>query len=302
VSSNTLKRLYQGDATRLPAQGGAVAAKPGRAEGGAANLLSRLPEDVAAVVGKELTYLVRDPQYKAMAVQRLYSLMAIAIPIIVPSYRYGRHFSMHAYGGVAFIGVGSSLLLAMTPLAFNIFGSEGAAITVLFSLPTRRRSILIGKNLAHFVVMAILAVVGLGLVSVVTHRWSDLPLALLTVLISAPVLFAAGNLISVRLPQKMLMRGQRWQRGGLGGPGNGAGCLYNLAYMGAYLATIVTLIPVGAAVLVPEFLHAPFWLYLITIPLATLYAIALYLLILGTAEVWMSDREPEIAERIIPAD
>ena len=84
--------------------------------------------------------------------------------------------------------------------------------------------------------------------------------------------------------------------------GGNTGCLYALAYMVAYTATIITLIPVAVASLLPQIAQAPGWLYLITMPLAALYSITLYMLLLGTAESWLLSREPEIAARVVPDD
>ena len=302
IAATVLKKLYMGDAGRVPAV--RVQQRP-RSETRAsspAGVLAWLPQDVGAVAGKELTYLVRDPQYKALGVQLLYSMLALAVPLLLPSYRIGRQPLWTSFGNIALLGVDSALLLAVAPLVFNIFGGEGAAITVLFSLPTSRRSILIGKNISHFFVVTALGTIGLTVVCAFTHLWGGFPIALLTVILAAPVLLAAGNLISVRLPHRMLVRGQRWQRGGASTGDANAGCLYGLAYVAAYLVTVVTLIPVGVAAVLPELINAQSWLYLITLPLAALYSIALYVLLLGTAEAWLRDREPEIAARVIPPD
>lgn len=313
AASNTLKRLYIGDAGRMPgvlarsSNGSSSASAPslqtGRGFGKPwLSLLNAIPREVGAVTEKELVYLVRDPQYKAMAVQLLYTMMALAIPILLPSYQVGKSLPNTVFQGWALLGVGAALLLSMAPLVFNIFGGEGAAITVLFSLPTRRRNIFLGKNLAHLAVLALLGLVGMTVISAGLHQWAAMPLALLTVIIAAPVLMAAGNLISVRLPHRMLVRGHRWQKGGASMSGGNAGCLYALAYMAAYTATIITLIPVAAAALLPQIAQAPSWLYLITMPLAALYSITLYMLLLGTAESWLLSREPEIAARVVPDD
>ena len=128
-----------------------------------------------------------------------------------------------------------TLLLALLPLLFNLWGGEGAAITVLFSFPTRRRALLLGKNIAHAAVLLALNVAGLTLVAALTGRWRLWPLALVWTSLAAPVLLAAGNLVSIRFPHRMLVRGQRWARGGVASAGGeGAGCAFAFLYLLAY--------------------------------------------------------------------
>jgi len=302
IASTILKKLYMGDAGHLPAARAPQRSKVETKTQAPSRVPGWLPQEIAAVVGKELTYLVRDPQYKALAVQLLYSMLALAVPLLLPSSQMSTGLPWGSLGNFALLGVDSALLLAVAPLIFNIFGGEGAAITVLFSLPTSRRSILIGKNISHFLVLMVLAVIGLGVVCSFTHLWGGLPIALLTIILAAPVLLAGGNLISVRLPHRMMVRGQRWQRGGASTGDTNMGCLYGLAYAAAYAVTVITLLPVGIAAILPELINAQSWLYLITLPLAALYSIALYVLLLGTAETWLRNREPEIAARVMPPD
>ena len=193
--------------------------------------------------------------------------------------------------------------VALIPLLFNIFGGEGAAITVLFSFPTRRRAILLGKNLAHVPVLLIVNFVGLTLAAALTPPWSAFPLALIWTLLAAPVLLAAGNLVSIRFPHRMLVRGQRWSRGGVAhAGGEGSGCAYGLLYLLAYGGAFAALLPALAAVLVPRiFGLSPLW-YGLSLPSAFAYAITLYVILLGQSERWLLTREPEIAERILPPE
>ena len=118
-------------------------------------------------------------------------------------------------GDKLLLGVSGVLLLSLVPLLFNIWAGEGAAITLLFSLPTPRRALLLGKNVAHGTLL--LGVCGVGLVAAaaLSGHWEALPAAGAWVVLAAPLLLAAGNLVSIRFPHRMLVRGQRWQRGGV---------------------------------------------------------------------------------------
>lgn len=262
-----------------------------------------LPPAARAVMGKEWTYLQREPQYKAMAVNIAYTLAAIGLPFLLPlSGRAGGFGRMSFLGEWLLYGIAGTLLLSLLPLLFNIFGGEGAAVTVLFSFPTRRREIFLGKNGAHGAVLLLVSVGGLTLAAALTHQWQALPSAFALTVLACPVLLAVGNLVSVRLPHRVLVRGQRWSRGGQasasGGLGEGFGYafLYLLAYLGAFAATL----PCLAAVLLPGRLGiAPAW-FALSLPLALAYALMLYKVLLGQAETWLLAREPEIAGRIVP--
>ncbi|MDQ2799245.1 MAG: hypothetical protein M3Y13_06345 [Armatimonadota bacterium] len=306
VAATTMEKLYLGDAgPNFPQARTKIASRsriPGTPQAKNA-LLARLPADIAAVAGKEWTYFRREPQYKAMLVQIVYTIVAIAIPVLLPM-TSGRMFAGGAFWQSDWVlfGVSGTLLLSTLPLLFNMWGGEGAAITFLFSLPTSRRSMLLGKNLAHGAVALLINGAGLLAAAVVTGRAGGLPLALAWVCLALPVLLAAGNLVSIQFPHRMLVRGQRWSKGSVSASSDGAGCAYGVLYLLAYGVTFLALLPALAAVLLPTLLGAsPFW-YALSLPLAFAYALTLYVLLLGQAQTWLLSREPEIVAKIVPAD
>jgi len=307
VAAHLLQALYLGDAgpgipQRAPAS---LAPLPALTQPSVrvSPLARRLPPAALAMMGKEWVYLQREPQYKAMAVNVLYTLAAIGLPFLLPlGGRGDTGGRMGFLGEWLLFGVAGTLLLALLPLLFNIFGAEGAAVTVLFSFPTRRRDMLLGKNMAHGAVLVLVAAVGLSLAAALTHEWHTLPAAFALALLAAPVLLAVGNLVSIRLPHRVLVRGQRWSRGGMAAAsgGMGEGCGYLFLYLAAYLGAFVAVLPCVAAVLLPgRFGIAPAW-YALSLPLALAYALVLYRVLLGQAEAWLLAREPEIAGRIVP--
>ncbi len=308
VAASTLKNLYLGDSGPLhPRPAVSTPKSPAMHtvnQDAPTGLWARLPSDVAAMAGKEFVYFRREPQYKALAVNVVYTVVIVAMSILLQATGHGRHRAgLVALGDWLFFGLSTTLIVAMSPLLFNIFGGEGAAVTMLFSFPTRRRAMLLGKNLAHLSVYLGINIIGLVAIATVSGRWDLLPAALAWVIIAAPVLLAAGNLVSIRFPHQMLVRGQRWQRGGVATISSGNnGCAYVLLYSLVYPATFIALLPVIAAILIPRhFGLASAW-FALTLPLAAAYSGGLYIILLGQAETWLMAREPEIAQRIAPTD
>ena len=301
LAVRTLKTLYTGDVGPLQPRPSAPAPRQAlRQTAGPGFLLSRVPGEIAAMAAKEWTYFQREPQYKAMAVQTVYTLVLLSASIALPSLRRGG-WGLAAGDGLL-LGVSGALLLSLLPLLFNIWAGEGAAVTVLFSLPTPRRALLLGKNLAHGALLLAVCAVGLTAVAAFSGRWGSLPIAGLWVVLAAPLLLAAGNLVSVRFPHRMLVRGQRWQRGGTASAGDGSGCAYALLYALAYGATILALLPVLAAVWLPGRWGVPALWYALSLPLAAAYSGGLYVVLLKQSEVWLLAREPEIVQKIVPGE
>jgi hypothetical protein len=325
VAATSLRNLYLGDRGPLTARAGQPLSEKRLTQGLAptpdvslrvgmlprgrpiplTNVLTQFaPPDVAAVADKEFLYLWREPQYKVMALNAVYSLVVLVMAILFPSLsRSNPGQTIFLLGDWFLFGLSGTLLMVTIPLLFNIWAGEGAAITVLFSFPTRRRALLLGKNLAHASVLLVLNFLGLTLAAGLTHHWGGLPLVLVWTLAAAPVLLAAGNLVSIRFPHRMLVRGQRWTRGGIAAAGgDGSGCAYAFLYMIAYLTTFLALLPALAAVILPRLLGWSPLVYALSLPLALAYAVILYVILLGQAETWLMAREPEIAQRIVPAD
>jgi hypothetical protein len=299
LAVTSLKTLYVGDIGPSIPRIGQALAQPSIASIPLPNLRG-FPPEVAAMMWKEWTYFRRDPQYKALAVQSVYTLVVLSASIALPSLRQGSWGLLPGDG--LLLGVSGVLLLSLLPLLFNQWAGEGAAITALFSLPTPRRAMLLGKNAAHGSLLLVVCAVGLLVAATFGHAWHGLPLAGAWVLLAGPLLLAAGNLVSVRFPHRMMVRGQRWGRGGTASAddGTGSGCAYSLLYMLAYGATLLALLPVLAAVLLPGLFGIPALWHALTLPLAAVYSLTLYVILLRQAEVWLLTREPEIIGRIMP--
>ncbi len=251
----------------------------------------RLPV-VSAVADKELKYIFRDPYFKFRMMNLVY-LLVIAVFMFL-----GRatRANLQNFRPATLWFVSVWVLMSEMQMSFNIFGTEGGAATVLFLFPSSRRHILIGKNLTLF---AALSVVNLAFMVIlcalagVAHLFAPL---FCWMELATVVFIAIGNLTSVYLPYRVVMRGMRTQQ-----QTAGRGCGYGFIYMGVSLLAFALLLPVLAALVLPTFWIAPTW-FALTIPLAGAYVIALYALLLHLAEPLLIQREVDIMEKVGQAE
>jgi ABC-2 type transport system permease protein len=294
-----LELVYAGEVTsgamrkRPTAKVGAVGTMRVRealAPASAPGWFGRLPPVVQAVADKEFKYLVRDPYFRASLVSVAYILVMVVFMFLQP---WGKEFHWGTgTAGYLVWGVGTFFLIMQSHLPLNIFGTEGNAASLLFLFPGDRKHILMGKNLALF---AALSAVNAGLAVLLTalaRQLHLLPLVLLWMELATVMFIAGGNLVSVYLPYRVVMRGWRIQRGSAS-----TSFLYGLAHMATSLAIALVALPVLGAILVPTYWAPPIWLVL-TLPVAAAYTAFAYLLSLHLAEQAVQRREPEIAERL----
>ena len=308
-----LKQIFNGERGQAPANVKVIrpvarrreTAVPGRGE------LHGALIPIVALSEKEWRYIVRDPQYKAMGMNVVYILGAFL-------YSFSRVFSgREMLGGgvveswlsgslhiVSSIGISGFLLFGMMQLVCNVFGGEGPAVTMLFSFPTPRRWFIVSKNIVHGTLILLVGFVGLGVFDYVTDGLSALPLSFVWLLMSTPIVLAAGNLVSVQFPSKLIVRGNRMSSGGQVslGTSRGVGCGYGLLYLCCLAAAVIAEIPAAAAVIIPSVgLISPVW-YWLTLPLGLLYAAFCYLQSLKLIDAWMITKEQAIILKLAPSD
>jgi hypothetical protein len=301
IASWSLDNLYRGDT------GPRTAREPETvgASGYQRPIFGFIPPDIGAVLYKEWIYLRREPQYKALASQVVYMLVVLMVAFLAPSISRGSlPFGPHSQwaGPLLYLPLCTAVFSFSLPLLFNLFGGEGAAVTVLFSFPTPRRAFLLGKNIAHGSVLIGIMALSVTALAIIIGSWSYAGNAIAGTILATPILLGAGNLVSIRFPHRMLVRGQRWQRGGVASATGDAGCAYTLLYMVANMVTSAALLPVLAAVVAPLFFPISGPIYMVLLAAAFAYSITIYLFLLARAEEWLQQREPEIAERVVPAD
>ncbi|HVB59779.1 MAG TPA: hypothetical protein VNE61_01170 [Ktedonobacteraceae bacterium] len=272
---------------RARAQGAAVDQSPVAASASANARQGFLTSQTITMAIKEWKYFWRDPQLKAMLFQSvIYVGIVVLYPIIsATSGSNSTNFS------VGLFSVPLALFLSMFILSYNALGMEREGLTTLFLFPVDPRRILLGKNLS-------VAVLGLGeliLLMVITAALSrawNLVLPVFVVGLSViAVVLACGNVTSIFFPTKMRAYGRGFRA--TGSSSGNAGCIRSLLSLAMMVVTVIVLLPVAAAAFVPLILHEQ-WLWIFCIPVALLYAVAIYALVIWFAAPQLLKRAPEI--------
>ena len=171
-----------------------------RSEAAPGWILPGISSPVAAMVEKELRFLARSGPM----------LFTLIMPVmILVIFRAGGNPARHggvlaSRGNLAFpIGAGYALLI-LTNLIYNSFGADGAGVQFFFMAPVRIRQVLVAKNLAHSLVLAVeIAIVWLGASLLYGRPAFDVTAATLAAFIFGALLdFSAGNLLSLYSPKK----------------------------------------------------------------------------------------------------
>lgn len=251
--------------------------------------LSRIfSSQVLAIAGKELRYFWRDPQLKAILFQSLVSGGILAVwPLIGFSGRSG-------FSGLGqwfiFVAPGA-VFLSLLSLSMNTLGMERQGLTTLFLFPVAPQRILWGKNLAVFAIGASELIVVVGLSAVLLHALNVLLPVLAVGFAGLAVVLGTGNISSVLLPFRM----REMQRGfrATGSSSQNMGCLRAFMSIGMFLVSLVVLIPVALALLVPMYFNAQ-WIWAFSLPAALLYSIAFHQVVSRLVAPRMLERTPEI--------
>jgi len=174
---------------------------------------------LAAIVGKELRYLLRNPQVRTL-------LLMAPVFSVVFIYAYAGKgvahgaatgFRLYAEGGLAsFITL--YVFMFVSGITSNIFGYDGAGMRALVLAPVERQTILIGKNIATMLLAFVMATAGLLLSEVLFSYLSfeAVCFAALCFIIFAVGFSLTGNWLSLRYPKRVEM-GKRIARSGVAG-------------------------------------------------------------------------------------
>lgn len=157
---------------------------------------------VSAIVEKEFHYLSRSGPM----------LFTFIMPIVVlgifrfGSGRAGAPGSPLSHASDLAFPVGAAYtLLILTNLVYNTFGGDAVGMQFFFLSPVKFREILIGKNLAHAIVMTIeIFLVWIGVCFLYQPPSVEITIATICgVIFGLLVNFAAGNMLSMYTPKKI---------------------------------------------------------------------------------------------------
>ena len=161
-----------------------------------------VPGPISAIVEKEFHYLSRSGPM----------LFTFVMPVVILLiFRFGARKG-GASGGVlahatdlAFPVGAAYTLLILTNLMYNSFGGDGVGVQMFFLSPVRFREILMGKNLAHSLVMVIETIL-VWLVVCLVYRPPSAAMTLATICglaFAVLVTLSAGDLMSLYSPKKI---------------------------------------------------------------------------------------------------
>jgi hypothetical protein len=164
--------------------------------------LPGLAPDTAAVADRELRTLWRNPKVRMLVAMPFFLVLLLRIFGAGWILRYG--FGPPWAAVLVTLLVGYALAVASGPLLANAFGYDGPAVRLVFLLPARPGAHLVGRNVAHAVLLVGESVLLGALVVTVlpgaTLRGMALPAAFLA--IALPVLLGLGNRLSVAAPRR----------------------------------------------------------------------------------------------------
>jgi ABC-2 type transport system permease protein len=157
---------------------------------------------ISAIVEKEFHYLSRSGPM-------LFTFIMPVVILVIFRFGSGR---AGAPGGplahasdLAFPVGAAYTLLILTNLVYNTFGGDAVGVQFFFLSPVKFREILMGKNLAHAIIMAIeIFLVWLGVCFLYQPPSLEITLATISgVTFGLLVNFAAGNMLSMYTPKKI---------------------------------------------------------------------------------------------------
>ena len=286
LASHFVRRAYADGSAAAP-EGTRRKAISERAGKEGFSLLRGLPSPIRALIEKEFAIIRRDPYFRLLLMNFAY--------VIVFGVSIGRLNAQSGLvtGPAAFGGSGLMLLTELS-IVCNVFGTEGGAITLLFLTPRPRREILLAKNLTYFLAIGALNLFYALLIAAISGRWETLPLSYGWTMISLVVFLALGNITSIYAPYRLVMSGWRVRR-----QSASKGFGYTILYFGMMLLALILLLPVLAAFVLPIafplYFASPLW-FAFGVPLAVLYALALYIgSVIGASRLLPTREEKIIA-------
>lgn len=255
-----------------------------------------LSRPALAITRKDLHYFWRDPQIKASLLSSLvlmglvlFSNFASRGSAPTTGYAsYSASYTSSVFGLPGILLAPLPSLVIVLSLAINAFGLERQGLQTLFLFPIRPLDVFWGKNLAVGMVAFGAQVVLTLAVAAFTGEWYYAPMALVAGLSAVLVMLGCGNVSSVIAPFRV-----RQMRMGENNLSSENGCLRSVISMVVLWSTVLILIPVAAAVVVPLVIGQGA-LLLVTLPLALAYGVGVHQLATRIVAPRLLTRAPEL--------
>jgi ABC-2 type transport system permease protein len=239
---------------------------------------------IGAVIEKEMRTLMRSvPQLYALCVPML---MAFVIGNIFRS----SNGAIHQTFQLAFPVCVAYGLLGFVQLIYNNLGAEGPGIQFLLLSPTPMRTILLGKNLFHAALFAVVALVSMLLASLRLGAPSPSVAAatLGWLAFALPANLAAGNILSVTMPYRVNL-------GRLGRQsGSQANALLSMFIQTAWLG-------IGAGIISLCSIFGKLWLGAVILAALAAGAVIAWILVLRRADAIVNRRREKLLARLTKA-
>ncbi len=252
-----------------------------------------LPDQVLTLVRKDMKYLWRDPQLKAMLLQ---SFMSIGVIIIILFFDFGNKASLAGAGPWTVMLAPAIILFSLFTLSYNVLGLERQSLTTLFLFPIPPRYILWAKNITVMLLGVVEVLVLVLLSAALTHAWAFIVPGIVVGFTSICIIVGIGNITSTFMPQQMRsgLRGFR-TTSNMSVEG---GCLRGFMSALSVYGTLFIMIPVGLGVILP-YIHGALWVWAITLPASLLYGLTIYSVILILVAPRILKKAPEILGLVV---
>ena len=162
-------------------------------------LLPGVSSQLGAMVEKEIRTLLRSgPMIFTL-------IMPVVVLFLLRGGQNPARAMQNARTGTWAFPIGSAyVLLLLTNLIYNTFGTEGGGIQFYFVSPVRFRSIVLAKNFVHTLILAIeMCIVWLATTFLYSAPPRDVvALTIAALAFAAPLDFCVGNLLSLYAPKK----------------------------------------------------------------------------------------------------
>ncbi len=235
---------------------------------------------------KELRFYLRDPRQRLV-----WTGAAIFVGLALASIMVGTN-TVERVRGEEWLPLASPILVLFVglPIALNLFGWERNAASFLFVLPTHPRRLLIGKNMAAGLALAVETAILSTAVAALTGAWGALRLVPILGFCAILCQLAVGNLVSVVTPLRLPREGTD-----VFAQATEQGCLAIGAQLVSFFAIGMLLVPPASlATLVVGFGQViDVWVLALFAPLWGLVFYGLSLLIAGKV---LEKRLPEVAQ------